>query len=239
MDKERREEMTPEQIRLYRRRRKILLQKRRRRRRLAILAAAIAIVLVIVLVALLSGAFRKRSSTDLLTIEKDGSAVFEENGDLSSASGLKAFVKEQIDSYNKTNGADAVKLEEYAKDGDHYYVRTNYKNLSTYSDFTGYRAFNGTVSDAKAAGYAFDSGFKTITYQKSTDTTTFNDASADAFKAQKVFIIKEWGISVKVPGTVTGTSLAGNVQYDPGESTVRIKKQSDSGAAPLTYIFYR
>ena len=97
---------------------------------------------------------------------------------MKDAKGLKQFVKSQIMSYNNTNGAESVKLERYARDGDHYYVRTRYKDLSTYSDFTGYEAFDGTVSEAQKAGYDFNSGFKTTTYQKSTDTLTFNDASA-------------------------------------------------------------
>lgn len=237
MDK--RESPTPEQLRLYRRRKKILQKKRRQRRRALVAVAAVAIVVVVVLVAVLSGSFEKRSNKDMLTLESDGTVVFEENGDMKDAKGLKQFVKSQIMSYNNTNGAESVKLERYARDGDHYYVRTRYKDLSTYSDFTGYEAFDGTVSEAQKAGYDFDSGFKTTTYQKSTDTLTFNDASADAFKEQRVFIIKEWGIKVKIPETVSGVSLAGNVQYDPGSDTVTIAKQSDSGTAPLTYIFYR
>ena len=110
MDK--RESPTPEQLRLYRRRKKILQKKRRQRRRALVAVAAVAIVVVVVLVAVLSGSFEKRSNKDMLTLESDGTVVFEENGDMKNAKGLKQFVKSQIMSYNNTNGADPQSINE-------------------------------------------------------------------------------------------------------------------------------
>ncbi|RRF97078.1 MAG: hypothetical protein DUD27_02240 [Lachnospiraceae bacterium] len=232
MDK--RDKVTPEQIRVYRRRKRIIQKKRQRRRRQLITAAVILAAVIVVLFTALSGIFEKRSRSDLLTLSSDGSVIFEENSTMDDAAGLKDFVNKQISSYNSKNGEGSVQLKRFARSGDHYYVRTKYKNMAVYSDFTGYDAYSGTVEGAKEAGYSFgDTSFK------STSSKASADASADAFKGQKVLIIKEWGISVKVPGEVTGTSLAENVTCDPKDGTVKIKKQSDSGTALLTYIFYK
>jgi hypothetical protein len=234
MDK--RQNPTPEQLRLYRRRKKMLEKRRRQRQRLLLILAAVAIVVVIVVVAFGLGAFEKRSDVNLLTIRADGTIVYEENKEFKDSSGLKKFVKSEIESYNEENGSEDVVLERFAKDGNHCYLRTKYKNLSVYSDFTGYEAYNGKLSDAKAAGYdASGVSFKELSDDASGDSL----ASADAFADEKVLVIKEWGVDVKVPGTVTAVSNASYIKKTEDSDTVTINKESDSAAAPLTYIIYR
>lgn len=228
---------TADQLRIYRRRKRIMQRRRRRQRRLILIAIAAIAVVVILIAAFLSGAFEKRSRTNTLTLDPDGTVIFEEVGRLKDGTELKDFVREQIADYDEKNGDDAVVLRRFANDGEKYYVRTQYRDLSVYSDFTGYETFNGSFSAAKKAGYDLSAGFKTVS--RSGDKVSSEDASGDAFRKRKVLIIKEWGISVKVPGTVTGLSSGSGVSYSPKNDTVTIKKQSDSGIAPLTYIFYK
>ncbi|MGN0240276.1 MAG: hypothetical protein ACI4CS_01195 [Candidatus Weimeria sp.] len=233
---DRRENPTPEQLRLYRRRKRMLQKRRRQRQRLLLVLAAIAVVAVVIIVAVALGAFEKRSDVNLLTIKADGTVVYEENQELKDSSGLKKFVKSEIRSYNDENGSDDVVLERFAKDGNHCYLRTRYKNLTVYSDFTGYEAYNGKLSDAKAAGYDTSGvSFRELSGSASGDSL----ASADAFADQKVLVIKEWGIDVKVPGTVTAVSDASYIKKTDDSDRVTISKESDSAAAPLTYIIYK
>ena len=91
MDK--RENPTPEQLRLYRRRKRMLQKRRRQRQRLLLFLAAIAIVVVVIVIAVALGAFEKRSDVNLLTIKANGTVIYEENQELKDTSGLKKFVK--------------------------------------------------------------------------------------------------------------------------------------------------
>lgn len=238
MDK--RDNPTPEQLRIYRRRRKILQKRQRQRQRLLLIIAAIAIVLIVVVTAVFLGAFEKRSDTNLLTIKADGTVIYEENSKLNNGEGLKKFIKSEILSYNNTHHAEDVILERYARDGNHYYLRTRYKSLKVYSDFTGYKAYNCSVSEAKAAGYDLEGvSFQLLSDSASGDSVVYKDASADAYKDQKILIIKEWGLSVKLPGKVTAVSLASYVKGSKDSDTVTIEEKSDSAAAPITYIIYK
>lgn len=197
------------------------------------------VVIVIIAVAASKGLFEKRADHNQLTINADGTVVYEEVAKASGdATDIRTFAQKQIDDYNKTEGEETVKLERFATPDDKIYLRTSYKDVSTYTDFTGYELYNGTVSGARKAGYTFDTDFKTATDQKASAKTTYQNASADAFKSKKVIAIKEDGITVKVPGTVLGTSLSGNVSYTLGEDTVTITKLSSDAPAQLTYIFY-
>ena len=238
MDK--RKTPTPEQLRLYRQRNKIFRRKRRQRQRLFLAVAAVAIVVIVVAVAVFLGAFEKRSDGNLLTIKDDGTVIFEENRKIKDNSGLKKFVKSEIQSYNNTHKSEDVVLERFARDGDHFYLRTRYKSLKIYASFTGYKAYTCPVSDAKAAGYDPEGvSFKTLSGTTSGKSFVYMDASADAYKEQKVLVIKEWGIDVKVPGTVTAVSDASYIKGTEDSDTVTIEKESDSATAPLIYIIYR
>lgn len=234
MDK--RENPTPEQLRLYRRRKRMLQKRRRQRQRLLLFLAAIAIVVVVIVIAVALGAFEKRSDVNLLTIKANGTVIYEENQELKDTSGLKKFVKSEIQSYNNTNSAEDVVLERFARDGNHCYLRTRYKNLKVYSDFTGYTAEICKVSETKAYGYDTSGvSFKKFSSGASGDSL----ASADAFKDEKVLVIKEWGTDVKVPGTIIAVSDVSCIKKTDDSDTVTINKESDSAAAPIAYIIYR
>lgn len=234
MDK--RENPTPEQLRMYRRRKRMLQKRRRQRQRLLLILAAVALVVVIVVIAIALGAFEKRSGVNLLTIKADGTVIYEENQELKDTSGLKKFVKSEILSFNNTHKAGDVVLERFARDGNHCYLRTRYRDLRVYSDFTGYKAEICKVSETKAFGYDTTGvSFKKLSDEASGDSF----ASADAFKDEKVLVIKEWGIDVKVPGTIIAVTDASYVKKTDDSDTVTINKESDSAAAPLTYIIYR
>ena len=52
-------------------------------------------------------------------------------------------------------------------------------------------------------------------------------------------MIKEWGTDVKVPGTIIAVSDVSYIKKTDDSDTVTINKESDSAAAPITYIIYR
>ena len=56
---------------------------------------------------------------------------------------------------------------------------------------------------------------------------------------QAFLVIKEWGTDVKVPGTIIAVSDVSYIKKTDDSDTVTINKESDSAAAPITYIIYR
>lgn len=78
---------------------------------------------------------------------------------------LGAFIKHTIATYNQENPAkkeDAVTLESYEVTDGTATLTITYADAATYADFTDAELFVGTIAEAVAAGYKFDSDFATI-----------------------------------------------------------------------------
>lgn len=216
-------QFTEEELRLRRLKRRREQLSRKRRARTAFLAAlAIIVVAIIFLIAFLNGAFEKRAGENTLTVEKDGTIVYEEvQSSTDDAKNIKDFAQKQIDAYNKKEGSEDVKLERFSTEDDHIYLRTSYKDAATYTDFTGYELYVGTVAGAKKAGY---------------DTSDIAVTKVTKSSPKKILVIKEY-TAVNVPGTITGYSGSGISITAPG--TAEIKKSSTDAPASLVYLLYR
>ena len=176
---------------------------------------------------------------------RDGTVVYEENASLKddryNAKELKAYVSEQIEAYNNAHEDGDVKLNRYSVKKDKVYVRTTYKNVSVYSDFTGYEVFSGSVADAKKAGYDFSDTYRVMTKKNRLSGTSVVSGDAKIFGGKKapaasarVLIIKE-NTAVKVDGSIYAVSATGSKLIS--EDTVEIAS-GDEDDTLLTYIFY-
>ncbi|MCR4733288.1 MAG: hypothetical protein K5819_08740 [Lachnospiraceae bacterium] len=238
-----RRKRSPEELRLLRekRHRQII----RRRKRMLFLVILLILIGIGFGIAALNGVFEKRSKIDLLTLKPDGTVVYEENASLKdgryNAKELKAYVKDQIESYNASHEDGDVKLNRFAAGKDHVYLRTTYKSVAVYSDFTGYEMYSGKVADAKKAGYSFADTYRLQTGKHrlsgnsmvSGDAKILGDKKSPATDA-RVLIIKE-NTAVKVDGSIYAVSSTGTKLLD--EDTVEIAS-GDEDDTLLTYIFY-
>lgn len=136
---------------------------------------------------------------------------------------LESMVNEEVGKYNKSAGDGAVTLgsvemmdEQTAK------VVMTYKAASDYENFNQKTLFVGTVSDAKAKGYAF------VEMMAVNGEGTISEAQILEKGDSKLVITEEIG-NVKVPGKIT--YLSGNA--DPVD-----KKTAAVKAEEVTYILY-
>jgi hypothetical protein len=238
-----RRKRSQEELRLLRekRRRQII---RRRKRALALFLLLLAVAVGFGIAAFL-GVFEKRSDVNLLSLKSDGTVVYEEVASLKDgkydAKELKEYVTDQIDVYNNSHSDGDVKLNRYSVKKDQVYVRTTYKDIATYRDFTGYEIFDGTVAQAKKAGYDFSDTFKLKSRKLKLTKDSVVSADAKMFGGDKkpaagmrVLIIKE-NTAVKVDGEIYAVSSTGTKLKD--EETVEIAS-GDEDDTLLTYIFY-
>lgn len=228
--------MTEEEYRLRRlRHRRAVLRKKRRERRILLIVTGAALAGAIFFIALANGAFEKRSGENLLTIKEDGTIVYEEIEKTDSdPADVKKFVRSEIEAYNAKNGKNSIRLLRFDAGKESIYLRTLYRDASVYSDFTGYDLFVGKANGARSAGYPADGSYICVRGGKK------QEASADAFDSERVVAIREWGLTVSVPGQISAYSEDSDVTYQSSEKDrIKINKRSDGTPAGLTYIFYK
>lgn len=258
--------LSEEEIRARRRKRR--REQKLRKKRAVILLFAVIIVAVIALVLFFLGFFEHRSDVNRLTLKSNGSVIYEEIADMDDGGidpdELKSYIRDQISEYNENTGSKAVRLKRFAVSDGRVYVRTSYESLDVYSDFTGYDAFSGTVSEAVKAGYDF-SGYFTSDSKESglykftddapegyvsgdarilgTDGSSSVDDSDGSLVNDNVVIIDGTYCQIRVPGTLTGVSTEDTQKVD--DSTISVE-QDDTGDdsslsedAPEVYIFYK
>ena len=131
---------------------RVRMRELKRRRRNFLIAMAVAIILVICLIRFLVIQLLPKSDVTTLTVKDNGQIVLEEVIDLSKSAGseseLKSYVKNLVKDFDKDNGRDAVKIRRFSHVKGRMYVETRYKNAKTYSKFTGYTLYTGTVKEA-------------------------------------------------------------------------------------------
>ena len=205
-------------------------ERKRLKLKLRLIFSGIVVVIAVILIFLLRGVFEKRADTSTMTVT-GSQIVYEEVAPIGELdfSELKDFVKEETASH------DGVKLLRISKVKDSAYVRTGYKDISTYSDFTGYECFLGTVADALRAGYDFDTAFTAVeggAADKSAKGKTVTKQS-DA----RVLIIRENGRFV-VDGDIAYVSSEGTSVVDAHTVDI-VADEADAAASGLNYIVYK
>lgn len=243
--------LTEEEIIKRRRARKRREMKRKKQRQKAALLALLLFVIVIGAIFLLTrkpGSKFVEADETTLSLTSEGAIIFEEiipaKEDMVEKD-LEDFVKAEIAGY-RTEEENAVLLEKVEVDEEKAYVRIRYKDVATYSKFTGYDAFLGTISEAQRKGYPFTSAFLRIEEkeQENADgkkgevSTVIETAEATRDEVMsdsgaKIFVIQE-NVRVALPGGYTFVSAEGT-KCEPG--FVRISPIDDNpDSAPLTYI---
>ena len=167
--------------------------------------------------------------------------------DYYSKTGLKDYIKEQVSSYE-----DSIRLKKlkFSRKGK-VTMDLVFQDADTYRSFEGKSCFSGTVGQAMASGYDFDTDFVPIedgesadaskadgsggaigTSGNATQNVVSSDAATDTINAD-VFIVEEDFI-VKVPGDITFVSAEGTKVLD--SHTVRVQRDDPD---EVVYILYQ
>ncbi len=219
--------MTRDQAMLKRKKERVELLKRRRRALIMAICAFVAAV--ILLIVFLLGGFEKKATETTLTIKSDGSIIFEEIDVVDSKASkqeIESFARQQISEYNdKSEKPNAIRFKKCSVSDGVAYLKTQYRDFESYSDFTGLSFFDGTIEAALKEGYDFQTSFVNVKGGEKADSAEIDAVTKDS--SQQVVIIDQ-AISVVVPSDIlylsdegTGVISSRKVQIgDPVESYI-------------------
>ena len=169
--------------------------------------AAIAMMLIMC-VGLLAGCGSSYAADEsTVFVLKNGQIVSTDvedfNEDTYDVDGLKTYVKDAVDTYNKKNGKDTVSFKKLSTKDNKATLTLEYDSATDYQKFNDITLFTGSVAEALAAGYSFDTDFASVSDKeiKACDKNEFlNDAS------YKVVVIQA-NTNVSVKGTIAYVSV--------------------------------
>ncbi|MDD7738547.1 MAG: hypothetical protein SOT28_11665 [Fusicatenibacter sp.] len=143
-------------------------------------------------VLLLSGCGKlKDVDTTSVYVDRDGTVTeaivdsYNEDDDYTEKE-LKAYVDEDIASFNGENRENAVKLLDLKVGGDNVTIRLEYADAASYADYHRTEFFSGSLEEAKEAGYDFSASFL-----KPDGTETTLDGAVEGVKNPRVIIFQE------------------------------------------------
>ena len=225
-------------------------QKKRALRRRRMLALIILVIIVAGLsfiipkiAGLFSGLGFKESDVSTLTIESDGSVIFEEVTELSEdydTGKLKSFAKRAVKDFEPAEG-ESVHLDKVRVNSGVCYVRTEFSSVACYKSFTGYDAFYGTIAEADKAGYKFTTSFyEAIESEDSEGNVVVKTKSAERdavtkAKDAKVFVLRE-NVRIRTKEPFVYVSTEGT-EVDYKSVTVK-PLDGNYDSAPLCYIVF-
>lgn len=149
---------------------------------------------------------------------------------------LEAYVNERVEAYAADHGEKSVKMDKFEVEDGTATLHIEYEGYEDYANFNGVRMFAGTVPQALAAGYDFDTDFLAVeggVLGETADPVTV--MSNDKYKTV-ILSAKE---DVKVDGTVVYVSS--KYTSIAAKDTVSISLPEDAmdgEELSLTYIIY-
>ena len=202
----------------------------------------ISISLVCLLMAGLFSACGKslEADRDTVYVQKKGSvigaAIADFDKDYYDQEELKAFAEEKVETYQKEHGKDSVKIDEFSVEEKVAKLYMKYASCEDYQAFNEVTLFSGTVPQALAAGFDFNSGFTEIKDGKAAgavDNKTIVDTD------YKVVVLSE-KVDVKVDGTIL--YMSSDYTTLKSKDTVAIQLPEDAGDGEelsLVYVVYK
>ncbi|MBO6215923.1 MAG: hypothetical protein J6N76_10430 [Lachnospiraceae bacterium] len=228
-------------------RRQEMQKKKKRQKNMRILYMALVVIAVVLIIALAIKAvinmggisFGKEAETTTFTLSNDGTVVYEELISVSEISDLtekelKDYIKEELRAYNESHGDRSINLNKVKIDDGVAYQKTTYKDVTCYSDFTGYEVYSGIIRDAVSSGYDFATDF--IRAEDGSEGEKVSSSEALSDTGLSVLIIRENGV-VKVPGNIRYYSAQG-VRLLGADTAEVYPEEEGSDAAVLAYIIY-
>lgn len=165
-----------------------------------------------------------------------GAAIADFDKDYYDQEELKAFAEEKVEAYQKEHGNDSVKIDEFSVEEKVAKLYMKYASCEDYQTFNEVTLFSGTIPQALAAGFDFDTGFTEIKDGKAAGAVD-NKVIVDT--DYKVVILSE-KVDVKVDGTVLYMSSDYTTLKSKDTVTVQLPEDAGDGEElSLVYVVYK
>lgn len=177
---------------------------------------------------------------DTVYVQKKGTvvsaAIADFDKDYYDEEELKKYVDERVADYQEQHGEDSVSIDKFSVEEGVAKLYINYKGYEEYQDFNEVTLFSGTVPQALAEGFDFNTEFTEIKGGEAAGTVS-KDKITDT--DAKVIILSE-KVDVKVDGTIQYVSS----QYTTikAKDTVSIQLPEDAAdgeESTLVYVVYQ
>ena len=177
---------------------------------------------------------------DTVYVQKKGSvtsaAIADFDKDYYDEEELKKYVDERVADYQEQHGEDSVSIDKFSVEEGVAKLYINYKGYEEYQDFNEVTLFSGTVPQALAEGFDFNTEFTEIKGGEAAGTVS-KDKITDT--DAKVIILSE-KVDVKVDGMIQYVSS----QYTTikAKDTVSIQLPEDAAdgeESTLVYVVYQ
>ena len=146
---------------------------------------------------------------------------------------LEQYVKDSIKEYEDNDGAGTVKLKNLSVKDGVAKLGMHYSDSTAYSAFVGDTVFTGTVVQAIAAGYDFNTDFVAVTDGATGDAAD----SKDVMKNDDYHVIVlSKGVDVTVDGTLQYVSSGVTVK---DKNTATVDEIPAGETAEARYIIYK
>ena len=146
---------------------------------------------------------------------------------------LEQYVKDSIKEYEDNDGAGTVKLKNLSVKDGVAKLGMHYSDSTAYSAFVGDTVFTGTVVQAIAAGYDFNTDFVAVTDGAAGDAAD----SKDVMKNDDYHVIVlSKGVDVTVDGTLQYVSSGVTVK---DKNTATVDEIPAGETAEARYIIYK
>lgn len=192
---------------------------------------------MILCMGLLSGCSKKTDvDTSTVFIEKKGKITSVDvealDKDYYDEAELESYITDHVNDYTSENG-NTVEMASFTVTDQVAKLQMQYDSYEDYTAFNGIELYDGTVVEAEAAGYDFDTGFISAS-DEDTKKVSKDDVLAD--DNNKVVIIKA-NVDVKVDGTILYVSKENTKVTE--KNKVSITGEGSAEEAALTYIIYK
>ncbi len=165
-----------------------------------------------------------------------GAAIADFDKDYYEEGELKSFVEEKVQEYQGGHGKNSVAIDNFSVEKGVAKLYMKYADCENYQEFNDVTLFSGTVPQALAAGFDFNTKFTEIKDGKaagSVENKTIVDTD------YKVVVLSE-KVDVKVDGTIL--YMSSNYTTVKAKDTVSIQLPEEAGDGEemsLSYIVYK
>lgn len=148
---------------------------------------------------------------------------------------LKEFIDEKVEAYQKDHEKDSVKVSDFSVKDGVAELFMKYAGYEEYQEFNDVTLFAGTVPQALAAGYDFDTKFTKVKDGKASGEVESSKVTESDYK---VVVLSE-KIDVKVDGTIQYISSDFTSIKADDTVSIQLPENAEDGAdLSLVYIVY-
>lgn len=148
---------------------------------------------------------------------------------------LEEFIDREVEAYQKNHEKSGVKVSDFSTEDGKAKLFVKYADYEEYQDFNGVVLFAGTVPEALAAGYDFETDFTKVKGGKASDRADSSEVKESDYK---VVILSE-KIDVKVDGNVKYISSDYASMKSGDLVSVKLPEEAEDGAElSLVYVVY-